>query len=164
MLSDEDYAKEVAALNGFFATILALAEQPSFRLKGAADLKAAEAAINETTFAWLLIPVESSVMEAIRRSDARMRGTQCLVALRRWQLEHAGETPPDLATVVKAAGMPGVPMDAYSDQPLRMASVAGKPVIYSVGSDGKDDQAQSEWNLVPGLPGDFIFRLDSTSD
>ena len=44
--------------------------------------------------------------------------------------------------------MPGVPMDPYSDQPLRMGSVAGKPVIYSVGPDGKDDKAQVEWNLA----------------
>ena len=90
-----------------------------------------------------------------------MRGTQCLVALRRWQLEHA-DPPKDLETIVKAAGMPGVPIDPYSGQPLRMAVLDGKPVIYSVGPDGKDDKAQLEWdqwNQQPGNAGDLIFRL-----
>ena len=32
--------------------------------------------------------------------------------------------------------MPGVPMDPYSDQPLRMIAIEGKPVIYSVGRHG----------------------------
>ena len=101
-------------------------------------------------------------MFAIRRGEARLRGTQCLVALRRWQLEHA-DAPSNLETLVKAAGMPGVPMDPFSDQPLRMGAVVGKPVIYSVGPDGKDDKAQVEWNLVPTKPGDFIFQLEKSS-
>ena len=78
------------------------------------------------------------------REEATLRGTQCLIALRRWQLEHE-ELPQDLDTLVKAAGMPGVPIDPYSDQPLRMTVIEGKPVIYSVGPDGKDDKALSDW-------------------
>jgi hypothetical protein len=164
MLSDEDYAKEVAALNGFFATILSLAEKPEFRRNGEAQIKAAEAPIDETILASFVIPAESAILEATRRDKARQRGTRCLVALKRWQLEHADEAPPDLAAVVKAAGMPGVPLDSYSDQPLLMGTVAGKPVIYSVGLDGKDNQAQVEWNLAPGQPGDFIFRFEPASE
>jgi hypothetical protein len=161
MLSDEDYAKEVAALNKFYATILALAEQPNFRRKGAAEIKAAEALINETALATFLIPAEVAILEATCRNEVNLRGTQCLVALRRWQLEHA-ETPPDLTTLVKAAGMPSVPIDPWSGQPLRMALVAGKLLIYSVGPDGKDDKAQLESNLPSEQPGDLIFRLEIT--
>ncbi len=165
MLSDEDYAKEVAVLNRYFTTILALAEQPNFRQKGEADIKAAEAPILETTLAsFVILPQsQSSLIRAIRRSEAHLRGTQCLVALKRWQLEHAAKAPPDLAMLVKAAGMPGVPLDPYSDQPLRMGSVAGQPVIYSVGADGKDDKAQVEWNFYADGPGDFIFRFEPRS-
>ncbi len=57
--------------------------------------------------------------------------------------------------------MPGVPIDPYSNQPLRMGSVAGKTVIYSVGFDGEDDKAQVEWNFYLGKPGDFVFRFET---
>ena len=97
-----------------------------------------------------------------RKNKARLRGTQCIVALRRWQLQHA-DAPPDLETLVNAAGMPRVPIDPYSNQPLRMGTVKGKTVIYSVGPDGKDDKAQVEWNLAPGKPGDYIFQLETPS-
>jgi SLA1 Homology Domain 1 (SHD1) protein len=159
MLSDEDYAKEVEAMNRYFASILALAEQPDYWRDGKSEIEAAVAPTLQTTLLGFLIPAENAVLEAIRRSKARLRGTQCLVALRRWQLEHA-EPPPDLETVVKAAGMPGVPLDTYSDQPLRMGTVEGKTVIYSVGPDGKDDKAQVEWNLALRQPGDYIFQLE----
>jgi hypothetical protein len=62
--------------------------------------------------------------------------------------------------------MPGVPIDPYFGEPLRMAVIDGKPVIYSVGPDGQDDQASIEWNLIdeylhPRKKGDFVFRLES---
>ncbi len=44
-----------------------------------------------------------------------------------------------------------------------MGSVAGQPVIYSVGADGKDDKAQVEWNFYANGPGDFIFRFEPRS-
>jgi hypothetical protein len=164
MLSDEDYSKEVATVNGFFATVLSLAEKPGFRLKAESEIKAAEAPIEATILARYVIPYRFSLLQPILRDKARLRGTQCLVALKRWQLENPNKAPPDLATVVKAAGMPSVPLDPFSDEPLRMATLEGKPVIYSVGPDGKDDQAKIEWNFVPGQPGDFLFHFDSKND
>ena len=102
------------------------------------------------------------MMNGILGAEATLRGTQCLVALRRWQLEHP-ELPQDLVTVVKAAGMRGVPIDPYSGQPMRMTLVGGKPVIYSVGPDLQDDKAQTEWKWTFVGPGDLIFRLDPAS-
>jgi hypothetical protein len=159
MLSEEDYTKEVAALNKFYATILALAEQPDYRRQGKSRVKAAEALINETTLATFVIPAEIAVFDLLNRRDGRLHGTQCLVALRRWQLGHKG-APPNLATIVKSAGLSRVPGDPYSGEPLRMAVLDGKPVIYSLGADGKDDGAQTVWNEAPNQPGDFIFRLE----
>jgi hypothetical protein len=43
-----------------------------------------------------------------------------------------------------------------------MTVIEGKPVIYSVGPDGKDDKALSDW-LYGQQPGDFIFRLELPS-
>jgi hypothetical protein len=41
-----------------------------------------------------------------------------------------------------------------------MAILDGNAVIYSVGRDGKDDQAQIKWTEAPNHPGDFIFSLE----
>jgi hypothetical protein len=49
---------------------------------------------------------------------------------------------------------------SISVEPLRMTSLQGVPVIYSVGPDGKDDKAAVVWNLNPGQPGDYVFRLE----
>ena len=97
-------------------------------------------------------------LTALVRSEAELHGTQCLVALRRWQLQQQETTPPDLQTVVKAAGMPDVPRDPYDDGPLRMIRRRGEFVIYSVGKDGKDDHARSDWQYGQ-RPGDFIFSF-----
>jgi hypothetical protein len=160
MLSDEDYAKEVDALSQFFASILDLAEQAEFwRSRNEAEMIAPlYEPLTKTTFVRLLVPAEEAVIRAVRRNKARLRGTQCLVALRRWQLEHE-DSPTDVGTLAKAAGLDHVPIDPYSDQPFRIGTVRGATVIYSIGPDGKDDKAKVEWNLAPRQPGDFIFRL-----
>ncbi|MBN1908454.1 MAG: hypothetical protein JW818_01830 [Pirellulales bacterium] len=96
---------------------------------------------------------------ATARIDATLGGTRCLVALKRWELDK-GTPLPDLKTVVRAAGMDGVPIDPYSQQPLRMTTIDGRPVVYSVGQDGIDDQARIEWKIGNKNPrGDLIFRL-----
>ena len=165
MLADDDYVKEVDVLNRVYASILALADQPN--LPRAGDFETVIAPLceplRETTLAVFLVSAaQSALMHAILREEATLRGTQCLVALRRWQLEHT-ELPRDLDTVVKDAGMPAVPTDPFSDQPLRMTVVKGKPVVYSVGPDGKDDKALFEWK-GGRQPGDLIFRLEPPSD
>jgi hypothetical protein len=166
MLSDEEYAKEVEALNRFYVSILALVEQPKFRRMRDSEMESAVAllhkALRETTLAVFLegFAPESMMRQYFLPSEAHFRGTQCLVALRRWQLQHA-DAPPDLKTLVKAAGMSGVPIDPFSGQPLRMAVLWGKPVIYSVGRDGKDDHGRvEEWDRNRRKwQGDLIFRL-----
>jgi hypothetical protein len=159
MLSEEDYATEVAALNRFYATLFALAAQPGYRRLGERQLQDAVALVNQTMLAALVIPPEAAILELLNRGEARLHGTQCLVALRRWRLDHAG-APPDLDRLVKAAGLPRVPIDPFAGEPLRLAILDGQPVIYSVGSDRKDDKAQITWNEVHKEPGDFIFRLE----
>jgi len=97
--------------------------------------------------------------QAIARNEAITRGTRCLVALRRWELEK-GTPATDLEAAVRAAGMPGVPRDPYGDGPLRMTLGDGRPVVYSVGLDGDDDGGRVEWDEDPeSRNGDFLFRL-----
>ncbi len=94
-------------------------------------------------------------------SAAVLRGTQCLVALRRWQLE--GKDPStDLASLCAAAGMNAVPIDPYSNSEFKMTQLAGQPVIYSIGPDQFDDEARLVSNpsvLSESATGDFVFRL-----
>ena len=79
------------------------------------------------------------------------------LALRLWK-SRSKELPNNLEAVVKAAGMPHVPIDPYSGQPLRMAIIDGEPVIYSVGKDGRDDGGRIDSDS-DRKPGDQTFRL-----
>ena len=156
-MTAEDYAKEAEALSRVYGSILALEGQTMLQRSRACSDPALVEPLRNTTVAVFLEP-QFVFIQPCLRNQAALRGTQCLVALRRWQLEHR-ESPPNLDTLVKAAGMKSVPMDPYSDQPMRMTVLQGTPVIYSVGPDGKDDKAQVIWDLVPGHPGDYVFRL-----
>jgi hypothetical protein len=168
MLSDDEYVKEVNVLNRVYALILELAARPNrprpddFR-KALAPLSES---VRETTLLVFLVYMPHGglldALDEILRAETTLRGTQCLVALRRWQFEHEA-LPKDLDTLVKAAGMPRVPIDPFSGQPLRMTVIERKPVIYSVGPDGKDDKAILE-SKGGNQPGDLIFRLESSSD
>ena len=92
------------------------------------------------------------------RPVAGLRLVRCLVAVRRWQLTESSP-PTDLQVVVRAAGLDVVPTDPFGDGPIRMAWVAGEPVVYSVGADGRDDGGLIDWNNGE-RPGDFILRLN----
>jgi hypothetical protein len=100
------------------------------------------------------------------RGATRRSATLALAALRHWYATHS-ETPTDLASVCRAAGLPDVPRDFFGGGPIRMRTfstdsppiqypvphhrptdkpkfLAGESVIYSVGLDGIDDKALSD--------------------
>ncbi len=163
VLSDDEYASHVDTLNRVFASLLELAERPQ-RLQQSRDTDALFTALYEplweTTLGFILpYPAMSGAWQANLRETATLRGGQCLVALRRWQLDHP-EPPPDLRSVVRAAGMDDVPIDPWSNQPLQMAIIDGDPVIYAVGPDLQDDKAEQDYLITPGSKGDLLFRLE----
>jgi hypothetical protein len=82
------------------------------------------------------------------------------VALARWRLEQGDKLPPDLAAVCKAAGMKAIPIDPFSKtgEPLRGIALGDEFVIYSIGADGEDNEAQLVWDFRSSN-GDWIFRL-----
>jgi hypothetical protein len=59
----------------------------------------------------------------------------------------------------RAAGLSGVPRDAFSGDPLRLTGDAGGPIIYSVGDDGRDDHGLQDAALGRRPAGDYLFRL-----
>jgi hypothetical protein len=105
----------------------------------------------------ILLPAARSCGEAEARAKAYVRCTTCLIALRMW-MDRTHQVPADLDTVVKAAGLPKVPIDPYSGEPLRLAIVDGKPVIYSIGKDGRDDGGKFD-SSDDRKPGDQTYRL-----
>jgi hypothetical protein len=161
MFADDVYAKEVAAVDRYFAAVVNPADAPDDFAARTAEIEAAEATVQDTLLSRLLIPPQAALVGSIQRATADLRGVQCLAALKRWQLEHA-DPPADLAAVVKAANMPGVPIDPFSGEPFRMANVNGQPAIYSLGPDGRDDHALVEWDRSPGSQGDMVFRAGPT--
>jgi hypothetical protein len=100
------------------------------------------------------------IYEANARVSTRLHGMISLVALRHWQLTHS-EPADDLAKVMSDVGLDTVPLDIFSDVPLKLTRVRGTPVIYSVGPDCRDDNALIEW--IPGEnndAGDLLFKLE----
>lgn len=153
-----NWAAEVAACNKFFASAIELATLPqheSMRLKlfdkNVADAKQASSAV------WILVPALQQIDDATARDRTRLGATMSLIAVRRYQLVH-GKPPETLAIAVKEAGLPDIPIDAYSGQPLRYRVDSGQPIVYSVGSDQKDDGGLADWEFGR-KPGDFIFRI-----
>jgi hypothetical protein len=160
-LAKTDFQRQVRIVNRWYHTATGMFGAPlRDQEKVAADLEemSQTAGRNKDLIA-LVMAYPPTFLRAFAKQQACHRGTQCLIALRRWQLEH-DTLPPDLTTVVKAAGMQQVPIDPYSHQPFRMTTIEGQPVIYSVGGDGKDDKGLLEWDLMPKEPrGDILFRL-----
>ena len=104
----------------------------------------------------------------------KLHALMALVALGRWQFKHNGKLPTSLEEVMMDAGYPDLPIDVFSNKPLRLTILKGEPVIYSVGPNGVDEQAKIESNFAlqqertlrfkdepTQSEGDLIFRLPS---
>jgi hypothetical protein len=153
-----DFAGEIKSLDSYFGPLINSGNRARHKLieLSPEQLRAAER-MKLVKDLCVSVPF---VVDACLRDTTRVRATQCLVALRRWKLEHNNKLPPDLLTACRAAGMKSVPVDEYSvtGEPLRFTTLETSPVIYSVGSDGNDDRAQLDWNWGQSK-GDWVFRL-----
>ena len=161
LMTDKDYAKEIDATNQFYASLLKLADRTSRKRLAVIQKRKILDPLRATKVALFFEPLIESTASILLQNETELQATKCLITLRRWQIDHDG-LPRDLKTIIKAAGMKRVPIDPYSDQPMKMTILDGQPVIYSVGPDGKDDQARKEC-ISPGTDsaGDLIFRLTS---
>ncbi len=153
-----NWRKEISALNRIFAKLLAIAAKPydksaidEFDKKEVPKLKADKTMLTE-----LLLPAISAIAQT--RMQARLAGTQCLIAVRRYILVH-DELPADLTTAVTEAGLKEIPLDPFDNKPMRYKILNDKPVVYSIGPDLKDDGATVEWKGGGKSPGDLIYRI-----
>jgi hypothetical protein len=150
--------KDVDRENRYFRALLALTpRRPIDRLRAIPDPKTLDTGDDLSKLVLLIKPDSTLLITTLGRDLASLRGTECLVALRRWQVVE--KTPPtDLLAVCKAAGLPTVPIDPHSGKPMKLAIVDGSPVIYSIGIDGKDDGGLVD-SKFETQPGDILFRL-----
>jgi len=123
------------------------------------DLPARVARWVQPTTTWAV------VVKAEGRSEALLRASACLAAVRRWQLTHGGASPRpgQLADACREAGLAAVPADPLDGKPMRLAVLDGVPLAYSVGKDGFDGGGRVD-SQRDTQPGDLTLRLPPAAD
>ncbi len=155
-LEKRDYEKEILALNDCYSRLKALAPLTNReRLEKYPD--AVKPLLTTDVAIWLEPAVNESFLESELATQASLNGTLCLVAMRRWQLDR-GTPPTDLKASLKAAGINEIPIDPFTDEPLRTAMSDGKLVVYSVGPDGSDEGGRMPYDYDK-KQGDLVFQL-----
>jgi len=152
-------AKQVDRLNAYYSALLALKDVPcAERLSRLPDVSKFFPSDDEVArYVTGLLPAVTQPVAAAGRMAATRHASECFIALRRWQLTHGGATPRDLATAFEGAGLSAVPSDPFDGKPMRRVFVEGKPVIYSIGKDGRDDGGLRDSD-GDRHGGDLIFR------
>lgn len=157
--------RAIQRLNRYDSDLLKLADLPAVeRVKRLPDVKTVFAGDDVLTVLFREFqPSVDNLVLALARGEATRHGVEGLVALRRWQLTHAGRSPVDLLDACRESGLANIPLDPYDGQPLRLALVDGRPVIYAVGKDGHDDHGQLDSDHERKA-GDILFRLAVAAD
>lgn len=154
--------KDREALIGITRELLAPAStSANVRSRAFAAIEAkylAKDAPDGTTLLRLTTPAIPVLITSAARDAFYLRSAQALLALRRWELTHR-TPPPSLGAACADAKMRNVPIDPFSDGPLKLATVDGGTVVYSIGPDGRDDHAQVDSEKGKKPEGDLIYRL-----
>jgi hypothetical protein len=151
-------ARVNARVDGYFRDLLAFKDKPvsQWPQKFLDPTRIHDASVYSKVATITILPAPTFA-QSEARAKVVVRAAECLTALRLWR-DRMHTVPADLVTVVNAAGLPGIPIDPYSGQPLRMAIIDGEPVVYSVGKDGRDDGGRFDSDS-DRKPGDQTFRL-----
>jgi hypothetical protein len=168
------FAQEWSAAKDLYATALASLDTPYHQilkhdplatraqemLKGAkvnAGNPLALLSGDGAAVAVLLLPALSQGRDAEARHLVRLRATQALVAIRRYHLTQ-GRWPDSLKIAMDDVGIDSLPTDPFSGEPLGYRLKNGLPLVYSVGSDQRDDSGEEDWKFGKQR-GDFLFPL-----
>jgi hypothetical protein len=123
-------ATNIAAAEAPFPERLTLAQQ--------ANTAAMSPPSRLMIFSRMLLPALGKAMQRDGDHTARMRTAQTAIAVERFRRAHNGELPTDLNALVPAY-LPSVPHDPFDGQPLRFKRLNSGYVVYSIGSDLRDD-------------------------
>jgi hypothetical protein len=160
-----DLTRSEREIDRYYRTALALDGVPAAEvLRKLPAVKRIESPGPLSVLTGMLAPPEvlESIVRATSRARTTVRASECLVAMRRWQLTHR-DLPRSLLIAAKDAGLKSVPIDPYDGKPMRLVSVNGEPVIYSVGRDGKDDGGEKD-SKNDAQAGDLLYRLPAIED
>jgi hypothetical protein len=159
LLSRVDWQTETAFCRSLFAACLDATRRPYPKFEESAPFVQliAKAKEGKSIVVGLLLPGCYAAFGEEAGRQARIAGGQALIAVRRYVLAH-GAPPADLETATREAGLAAVPIDPFSGQPMRYKILNGKPIVYSIGSDQKDDGGLVE-SFGPPIPGDMVFRV-----
>jgi hypothetical protein len=103
--------------------------------------------------------VNASVGFSAKRQDAARRVLLTDLALRLYRDEH-GEAPPDLNALVPSI-LKSVPVDPFTDKPLRYQRRGKDGVVYSAGPDRDDDKLATPLGKRHLDTSDGDFTIDS---
>lgn len=116
--------------------------------------------LHETTSAWhvfrhatvgLLLPRFDRVLSGHYRVTAARRLAATALAIRWYACEHRGELPARLEDLVPRY-LPAVPLDPLADgRPLGYHGDAARPIVYSVGDNGADDNGHEPDRNAPRM-------------
>ena len=158
--SPEELSKQVDKLNELFRGLLSAADANAVeRIRGSTRRPRSMGDQDvHTRVTRGMLGAITPFTQSVARSKAMARLAEAMVAIRRWQLRHGGNLPPSLDAAAKEAGLPAVPVDPYDGRPIRFAVVDGRPTVYAVGQDGRDDGGRTD-NLRTPDSGDVLLRL-----
>jgi hypothetical protein len=107
----------------------------------------------------MLAPTIDKLATACRRSHAQTRCAIAAVVAERFRRDK-GQWPATLNELVAAGFLRTVPADPYTVEPLRLRRTADGILIYTTGSDGKDDGGAIDRRTTTDNHGtDFGFEL-----
>jgi hypothetical protein len=103
-------------------------------------------------------PAYRQAVAAFARLAAKRDFTDAALAAELFRRRH-GRWPETLDELVPDF-LPGVPLDPFSNQPLRMTSKTDEFKVYSVGRDGKDDNGNLSDRDEPNTDIGIVVPLD----
>lgn len=128
-------------------------QQASLARKASQDL---DAALSRGFFpiAKMLLPSLVNLGEKHIRSVCLLRAAATACAVERFRLAHAESLPETLEALVPEL-LSAVPLDPWTNQPLKYRRLTPGYVIYAVGADGKDDGGVTYANRPKGTQGGY---------
>ncbi len=104
----------------------------------------------------LILPAAEKSAESAAKADAHHRLAQLALACEKKSTASKGKFPDRLEELIPDY-LPRLPLDPFTDEPLRLKKDGKDLLLYSVGPDGEDNGG-TPWNEQERR-GDLVFRL-----
>jgi hypothetical protein len=143
------------------ATNIAAAEAP-FPERLALGQQASTAALSPPNrlciFSRMLLPALGRALQRDGDHAARIRTTQTAIAIERFRLAH-NNLPADLNELVPTY-LASMPLDPFDGKPLRFKRLSSGYVVYSIGTDLRDDGGNEGDTKKQSSPKDTTFIVE----